>query len=236
MDFMSTTSQSDDKAHVLYIAPAEPHRRTAFILAALIHLVLLAGLWLGARQMNHGPIKVESVDSSRQVLKPIPEAVAETPVPIRAASVTSSDSVTPVSPTRAIIAKRGNERPLSNAQQKVQRHVKLASRRHETANRNKRQISPKTARVHRKETETVALIKGRAAREKARAHLLAKRKQATHTAQILAEKKRLQELTESRQLDLLREAEMRRIKAGSRTGVPTASTKSLQTSRNAGHS
>lgn len=87
----------------------------------------------------------------------------------------------------------------------------------------------------RRDTPKKDSVQARAAAEKARAAIVAQRKQAAQVAQA-AEQKRLQALAEVKQLEQLRDAEMRRITAGSAKAGGSGAINSSQARREQGHS
>ena len=68
-----------------YKIPKEPGRWRAFTLAALVHLALVAMLWIGVRWQNETPVAVEaevwSPQAQQAAPKPQPEPEPEQPPP-----------------------------------------------------------------------------------------------------------------------------------------------------------
>ncbi|HJV50322.1 MAG TPA: cell envelope integrity protein TolA [Noviherbaspirillum sp.] len=207
-----------------YTVPQEPGRWRAIILAALVHLALLAFLWIGVRWQNETPTTIEAEVWSPQPREaaPVPEPVAEKepePTPViretpREIPKPQIDEPPVVKPDIALeqekkrkeLEKKKRLEEEQLAKQKQLEQEKLAQQKKEREEREAR--LKKEEDLAKKKAEQERLAKQEA--EKKEAEKKEKEKKA-------AEAKRKQE-AEDKKLAKLREEEMRRL-AGGVTGT-----------------
>ncbi len=199
-----------------YAIPKEPGRARAIALAAGVHLLLLAFLWIGVRWQNDTPIAVEAEIWSPQVREaaplPKPEAFIA-PKPVIQAPVRPAPAPTPI---EKVVP---DEKPDIALEQIKKR--KAAQRKEQLREEHKEQEKIKkhadekrlaAEKVAREKLQHDQAVKEQTAKEQAAREQAAK--QSALLKKEAQDKKRLRAELDKKQLDKLQTDEMSRIQAG----------------------
>lgn len=201
-----------------YSVPQEPGRWRAIILAALVHVALLAFLWVGVRWQNETPVTIEA-----EVWSPQPREAA--PLPEPAAEPEKEPEPAPV------IKETPREEPKPHVEEPpvVKPDIALEQEKKRKALEKKRLEEEKLAKQKKIEQERLAQQKKereeREAKLKKEQEELAKKKKAEQErlAKLEADKQRLEKekakkAAEDKLAAKMRDEEMRRL-AGGVTGT-----------------
>lgn len=191
-----------------YSVPRPPGKWRAIALAAFVHAVLFAFLWFGVNWQSETPLSVEAEVWSPQNkdAAPKPQEVQQPePPPVKAEPIVKAPKEvkeTPVVPDPEIVLEREKKR-----QQQLKREQLEEAAREKKAEESRKEKTMQAQKVAQQQAD-----------EKRKAQLeaetLSKQKAALEQKKLASEKLRKQDAVETKKLNDLRDAEMRRI-AGS---------------------
>ena len=190
-----------------YNIPKEPGRWRAFTLAVLVHLALVAMLWIGVRWQNETPVAVEaevwSPQAQQAAPKPQPEPEPVQPTPAPAPRVVEAPKPQPAPP----VVERPVEKPVPNPdialeQEKKKRLKEEKERRQEEEREREQQKKLAQQKQDQAEARRKELAKAEADKER---KLEAERERRLEEQ---AEKKR--EAEEERKREIAAEADKKR--------------------------
>jgi colicin import membrane protein len=214
-----------------YTVPKEPGRWRAIALAALVHIALLAFLWIGVRWQSETPVTIEAEVWSPETREaaPRPEPVtAPEPEPKPVAAETPKPEPEPVPPP-VVKPEPQLPDPQIALEQEKKRKAREEQKRLEEEERQQERLAKKKAEDERlakqkAEEERQAKLKKEeeerlAKQKKAEEERLAKKKadeklaleKAENAKKAAAEKQRKQEEAEAQMLAKARDEEMRRL-------------------------
>jgi len=202
-----------------YTIPEEPGRWRAFTLAVLVHLLLLAFLWIGVRWQNETPVAVEAEIWNPQAQQaapkpqPQPEPVQPPPPPPR---VVEAPKPAPTPPVERQV-ERPVEKPLPNPdialEQEKKRRLKEERERRLEEEREEREEREEQKRLAQKKQEQEArkkeLAKAEAEKERRLEAEKERRLEAERERKLQAEAEKKREAEEERKRELA-EAEKKR--------------------------
>jgi len=203
-----------------YTIPEEPGRWRAFTLAVLVHLLLLAFLWIGVRWQNETPVAVEAEIWNPQAQQaapkpqPQPEPVQPPPPPPR---VVEAPKPAPTPPVERQV-ERPVEKPLPNPdialEQEKKRRLKEERERRLEEEREEREEREEQKRLAQKKQEQEArkkeLAKAEAEKERRLEAERERKLQAEAEKKREAEEERKRELAEAEKKRKLAEAEKKK--------------------------
>ena len=215
-----------------YTVPKEPGRWRAIVFATLVHLALVALLWIGVRWQNETPTTIEAEVWSPQPKEsapppqPVKEAVKEAPrepekqpePPPVAKTVPKppvEDEPPMVKPDIAL--EQEKKRKLEEAKKRqAEEKERLAAEQKRLAEEKERQAKIRQEAERREEQKRIELAKAEEAKRRAQAEqekveLAKKEKAAAEKKRKQEEEKRKQEEAEAQMLAKIRDDEMRRI-------------------------
>ena len=247
-----------------YFVPREPGRWRAITLAALVHAVLFAFLWVGIRWQNQTPVAVEAEiwspvaqeaapmaePQAAEKSAPEPEIRPE-PAPEPVARPLPQPDLTPrpiVQPEIALAQEKKRkalkelqERLQEEQQQKkVQKQKAEQQRLLEEELRHAKLLKQEQERLKKQKIADEKLAEKLAEKErekaKEQADALAKKKRAADDAKkIAADKKRKQDAAEEAQLAKLRDDDMRRLTGATGSGGNGTAAKSQGSGSDTGY-
>ena len=203
-----------------YAIPKEPGRARAIALAAGVHLLLLAFLWIGVRWQNETPIAVEAEIWSPQVREaaplPKPEASIVLPPAIQAPIRPAPEPVPAPAPVEKVLPDETPDIALEQMKKRkaAQRKEQLREEQREQEKIKKQADEKRLAadKVAQQKLQRDQMAKQQAAKEQAAREQAAK--ELTLLKKAAQDKKRLLADTDKKQLDKLQADEMNRIQAG----------------------
>ncbi|HEV2609420.1 MAG TPA: cell envelope integrity protein TolA [Noviherbaspirillum sp.] len=215
-----------------YTVPQEPGRWRAIVFATLVHLALVALLWIGVRWQNEAPTTIEAEVWSPQPKEsapppqPVKEAVKEVPrepekqpelPPVaKAAPKPPVDDEPPaVKPDIALEQEKKRKQEEAKKRQAEERE-RLAEEQKRLAEEKERQAKIRQEAERKEEQKRIELAKAEEAKKRAQAEqekieLAKKEKAAAEKKRKQEEEKRKQEEAEAQMLAKIRDDEMRRI-------------------------
>ncbi len=222
-----------------YTVPKEPGRWRAIVFATLVHLALVALLWIGVRWQNETPTTIEAEVWSPQPKEsapppqPVKEAVKEAPrepekqpePPPVAKTVPKppvEDEPPMVKPDIALEQEKkrkleeAKKRQAEEKERQAEEKERLAAEQKRLAEEKERQAKIRQEAERREEQKRIELAKAEEAKRRAQAEqekveLAKKEKAAAEKKRKQEEEKRKQEEAEAQMLAKIRDDEMRRI-------------------------
>ena len=201
-----------------YSVPKEPGRWRALALAALVHLALLAFLWIGVRWQNETPATIEAEVWSPQPREAAPQPQPE-PEPVKQPQPEPEPpKPAPPEPPKAVVRETPVAKPDIALEQEKKRKEEARKRReeeeHQAEIRKQKELKAEEEKLaKRKEEERKEQERKRQAEDKRKEQeeKLAKQKQEQEKAKKAAEAKRKQQEADEKLMAKMREEDMKRI-------------------------
>lgn len=208
-----------------YTIPKEPGRWRALTLAVLVHLALLALLWIGVRWQNETPVAVEAEIWSPQAQQAAPKPQPEPePVPPPPPRVVDAPKPQPAPPPQIM---RPVEKPVPNPdialeQEKKKRLKEEKERREEEEREREQQKKQAQQKQDQAEARKNELAKAEADKERRLAAERERRLEEQAEKKREAEEEQKRELAEAEKKRKLAEADKKRAQAQAKAEAEAA--------------
>ena len=201
-----------------YTVPKEPGRWRALALAALVHVALLAFVWIGIRWQNETPATVEAEVWSMTAKEAAPRP--QPPAPVKPEP--EPKPVVKETPKPPPVEEKPVEKPDIALEQEKKRKEEERKRRELEEERRQAELKKRKEEEERQRQEKLAeqkRIEAEKAEKAAKEKKLAEEKKRAEEKKLaeekrLAEEKKRREEAEQKLLAQARDAEMRRITGG----------------------